>query len=102
MDLVVGVYELLGNLPSYEKFALADQIRRVAVSVPANIAEGQKRNSKKEFIQFCSISRGSLGEVETHLEIMSRVHGVDVERLLKECDTIGRMLNGLVKSMKVS
>lgn len=67
MDIVTDIYTLLDNLPNIERYALADQIRRSSVSVPSNIAEGQRRNSNKDFIRFLSISRGSLGELETQL-----------------------------------
>ncbi|MBO5720510.1 MAG: four helix bundle protein [Bacteroidales bacterium] len=69
MDLVVEIYKISKLLPKEEKYGISDQIRRSAVSVPSNIAEGQSRNSIKEFIQFLSIARGSLAELETQLLI---------------------------------
>ena len=100
MDLVELSYAVVGRLPKEEKYALSDQIRRCAVSVPANIAEGQKRNSRKEFIQFCSIARGSLGELETHFEIAKRIYDVDIEVELLLCTEVGKMLTALVRSQE--
>ena len=65
MTLVKEAYEITRLLPKQEQFALANQIRRCAVSVPSNIAEGQKRLSNKETVQFSSIALGSLGELQT-------------------------------------
>ena len=62
VNLVDEIYNVTENFPEKEKFALADQLRRATVSIPSNIAEGSGRNSKKEFIQFLSITRGSLYE----------------------------------------
>ena len=73
MDLTVEIYRLIKFLPREETYALSNQIRRAVVSVPSNIAEGHGRNSVKEFANFLSISRGSLLEVETQLEICSRL-----------------------------
>ena len=69
MDLVDEVYRLVKLLPREETFALSDQLRRSAVSVPSNIAEGHGRQSRKEFSQFLSIARGSVFEVETQIHI---------------------------------
>ena len=73
MDLVVDVYQLLKSFPSEEKFAICDQIRRCAISVPSNIAEGQARDFAKEFSRFISIARGSLAELETQLILSFRL-----------------------------
>ena len=69
MDLVVEIYNITKLLPKEETYCISDQLRRSAVSVPSNIAEGQSRNSVKEFIQFLAIARGSLAELETQLII---------------------------------
>ena len=100
MDLVVEVYKVVSNLPVEEKYGLSDQIRRCAVSIPANIAEGQKRNSKKEFIQFCSIARGSAAELETHLDIVERVYNLNTSKLRSETEQISKMISGLVNKLK--
>ena len=73
MQLVEEVYRLARMLPKAELFALSDQMRRAAVSIPSNIAEGQARNSTKEFVNFLSISRGSTAELETQLMICVRL-----------------------------
>ena len=102
MSLVELVYGITDQLPSEEKYVLIGQMRRAAISIPSNIAEGQKRNSKKEFVQFCSIARGSLAELETQLEMAKRIYSVNVEVLLVECEELSRMLTSLVKSQKVA
>ena len=73
MDLVQQAYGLAQLLPRHEQYALADQMRRAAVSVPTNIAEGQARRHKKEFVRFLLIARGSLAELQTLLLIAERL-----------------------------
>ena len=77
MDLTIEVYRLVRELPAEEKYALADQMRRAAISVPSNIAEGQGRDSVKEFIRFLSMARGSLRELSTQIEICERLNFFD-------------------------
>lgn len=103
MDLTVEVYELVKLLPKEETYALSDQMRRAVVSIPSNIAEGQGRNSDKEFIQFLSIARGSLWELETQIEICLRIGYIDqslttsIYNLIAE---ISKMINALSNSLK--
>ncbi len=73
IDFVKKVYQVTHNFPASEKFGLINQIRRAAVSIPSNIAEGQGRNSTKEFKQFLAISLGSLAELETQLIIAKEI-----------------------------
>lgn len=73
MSLVEEIYALSGRFPSDERFGLIAQIRRAAVSVPSNIAEGQARNSTREFVQFISHAEGSLAEVDTQLTLSQRL-----------------------------
>lgn len=74
MELVAEVYRLVKRLPKEELFALSDQIRRAAISIPSNIAEGQGRNSLKEFIHFLAIAKGSKAELETQLLLCVKVN----------------------------
>ncbi len=86
MDLVVACYEASGDFPNYEIYGLTSQLRRAAVSVPANIAEGRGRQHTAEFIQHLSIATGSLAELETHIEIAQRLGYIDsaiLENLLR-------------------
>ncbi|MDW3212100.1 MAG: four helix bundle protein [Reichenbachiella sp.] len=103
MDLVEEVYALVKNFPDDEKFGLISQIRRCAVSIPSNIAEGSGRNSKKEFAQFLSIAAGSLFELNTQIQISQRVGYIEIEKqeeLASNIDEIHRMLFGLITSLK--
>ena len=103
MDLVVVVYEITGAFPKTETYALADQLRRAAVSIPSNIAEGAARQTKKEFIQFLHIARGSASEIDTQLEVAHRLNYISCKSksaLDERLDAIGRMLTGLIRSVK--
>lgn len=73
IELVKMTYPLINLLPSEERFALSDQIRRSVISIPSNIAEGQQRNSVKEFVYFLSVAKGSLGELLTQLIICEQL-----------------------------
>ncbi len=77
MDIVEDIYRITNRFPSEEKFGLTSQMRRCAVSIPCNIAEGAARNSKKEFINFLYISLGSLSELDTQMELSKRLKLID-------------------------
>lgn len=99
IDLVVEIYRLVKFLPREEIYALSDQMRRAAVSIPSNIAEGQGRNTKKEFVNFLSIARGSQTELETQLQICVRLNYISseqVETALNLCQEINKMLNSMI------
>lgn len=101
MTFVTDIYRLTEDFPGEEKFGLTTQIRRAAVSIPSNIAEGAARNSKKEFAQFLYISLGSLSEVETQLEIARNLNYIDqLEKYTETMDEIRKLLIGLIKSVK--
>ena len=103
MDLVLKVYNLTGRFPLQEQYGLTSQLRRAAVSIPANIAEGAARRSRKEFIQFLHISQGSLSELDTHLELANRLGYLPSEHrnaLEVEMVTVDKMISGLIKHQK--
>jgi four helix bundle protein len=103
-DLVVEIYMVSSRFPSTERFGLTAQIRRAAVSVAASIAEGHERGGRAEFVQFVSMSRGSLAELETELTIAMRLQFVssdDAEIANNLSDQVGRMLNRLHKRLRL-
>ena len=90
---------MIKNLPKEELYALSSQIRRSAVSVPSNIAEGQQRNSKKEFINFLSIAKGSNAELQTQLMIcvgLNYLSEEEIDTAMQLSNEVGKMLNGLI------
>ena len=96
--LVISIYKLLENYPQEEKFAICSQIRRAAVSVPSNIAEGFGRTSPKEKIHFLEISYGSLMEVSCQIEIshdLGYIDKVDLDSINLQIETIARLLSSL-------
>lgn len=100
MQLAEDVYTLAKDLPKSELYALTDQLKRCAVSVPSNIAEGQKRLNKQETIQFSGIALGSVAELQTQLILCQRIYSLDTNNLVDECDQIGKMLTGLIRSLR--
>ncbi len=105
VELVTDIYRLTKRFPKDEIFGLISQLRRSAVSIPSNIAEGQGRLSKKEFRQFLGQARGSLSELETQI-IISRnlkyLEEQEADQFLNKAAEIGRVLNGLIASMEKS
>ena len=102
MDLVTEVYQATATFPDHEKFGLAAQLNRAAVSVPSNIAEGQGRLTVGEFKQFLGHARGSLFEVETQVIIAGNLGLITEEKrqnLHELIDDGGRLLNGLIRSL---
>jgi len=101
--LVTEVYSATSAFPHTEIYGLTSQLRRAAVSIPSNIAEGQGRATKGEFIQFLCHARGSLHEVETQVVIARNLGYLSAEKqdlLLDELGELGRILNGLIASLQ--
>jgi four helix bundle protein len=103
IELVVEVYRATSLFPKDEVYGLTSQLRRAAVSIPSNIAEGQGRNSTREFLHHLSIAHGSLCEVETQMFIAQRLEYItreEAERLAPLTASVGRLINGLSRSLK--
>ena len=103
MDLAAECYKVTKTFPKDELFGMTSQIRRAAASIPANIAEGQGRDHTKEFLNFLSIARGSLMEVQTHLLLAQRVgllNEADLQALLTLCERISQMISRLRQALE--
>lgn len=103
VDLVVEIYQVTRQFPSEEMYGLVSQIRRSAVSIPSNIAEGAGRSNSGDFNHFLNISRGSSNELETQLiisERLSLLEKSETEKLRRNIDKIQQMISGLQKSLK--
>jgi len=103
MDLVVASYRLTNLFPKSETYGLSSQIQRSAASVPANIAEGHGREHLGDYLHHLSIANGSLMELETHILVAGRLNYVgreEVDRMLSQTGEVGRMLAGLIRSLK--
>lgn len=97
------IYRYTSQLPKEETYGIRSQLTRAAVSIPANIAEGQARQSTGEFLQFLGIARGSLAELETLLILCGNLNLLpqqNVNNALNVCDEIGKLLTRLVKSLR--
>src|SRR3954463_12810195 len=102
ITLVKDVYAATKNFPRDEIYGLTSQLRRAAVSVPSNIAEGQGRGSTNEFRHFLGNSKGSLFEVQTQVHIakeLGYIEAAHAARLIESSDEVGRIINGLIKSL---
>ena len=103
IELVTKIYEVTQSFPDVEKYGLSNQIRRAAISIPSNIAEGAARKSEKENIQFLYIALGSVAEVETQLIISRNLDYIDEEQyqtLNIRLESIRKPLIGLIKYLK--
>ena len=103
IEFVTEIYEITAAFPSEEKFGLVSQIRRSAVSIPSNIAEGNARRSSADYIQFLKIARGSGAEVETQIIIsknLGLIEEVKSEELTSKITEIMKMINGLINYLK--
>jgi four helix bundle protein len=105
MELVEAVYRHTEEFPIREKYGLTNQLRRAAVSIPSNIAEGKGRSSDRELVQFLNHARGSLYEVQTQLKIARRLHYLPVgtaDKLDSQTAEVGRLLNGLIRRFRTT
>ena len=103
MELVADVYQVTRQFPKEEQFGLTAQLRRAAVSVPSNIAEGHARESTKDFLRFIAIAAGSLAELETQLLIAEKLGYTEppaTKLLLERAASVGKMLRRLTQSLQ--
>ncbi|HET9660959.1 MAG TPA: four helix bundle protein [Thermomicrobiales bacterium] len=103
MELTTAIYAATRRFPQDERFGLTSQLRRCAVSVPSNIAEGHSRNQHGEFLRFLLIARGSLGEMKTQLWIANSegmIDDVAMQRLIREADSLMRQISALHSALE--
>ena len=103
VEFVSEIYRATQTFPREEMYGLTNQLRRAAISVPSNIAEGQARYSRREFYRFLTLARGSLAEIETQIRIaesLGYLTSATAEILLSKAAELGRILNGLIASTK--
>ena len=101
LEVVTVIYKLTAEFPESEKFGLSNQMRRAAVSISSNIAEGSARHHKKDFIHFLRIADGSAAELETQLIISGKLEfSSDIDSLMNEVIIVRRMLAALIKSLR--
>jgi len=100
MELVASIYDITQHFPKEEIYGLTAQLRRAAVSIPSNVAEGAARNGSKEFTHFLGIAKGSLSELETQLLISARLGYMERENpVFSQLEEVSRLLFGLQKSL---
>ncbi len=102
IEFVTNIYKETQKFPKSELYGLTSQIRRAAISIPSNIAEGAARSSRKEYIQFLYIALGSVAEIETQLIIAKNLNYMSINNYLKEIKTIKSKLINLINSLKKS
>ena len=103
--LVTEIYQITRSFPREELYGLTSQVRRAAVWIPANIAEGWGRNMTRDYVQFLRVARGSLLELETHLVIATNLkftEAITLQRSVEQTQEINRILNGLIRSLEHS
>ena len=103
MNLVVAIYQTTATFPKEERYSLVNQLRRAAVSVPSNIAEGHGRSRTGDYLRHLSVAVGSLSEVETQVQIARRLEYIAEDhqnRLLDSSNAIAKMLGGLIRSLR--
>lgn len=102
MELVEAVYALTKLFPREEEYRLTSQLIRAVISIPANIAEGNARGSRKDYARFISIARGSAAEVSTFLMLAMRIslaESKEIKPVLERCEEVSRMLNALYRKL---
>lgn len=100
-ELAVSIYKITNEKKFKSDFGLTDQIRRAAISIPSNIAEGDERGTNKEAVRFLFIAKGSLAELRTQLIIAHEIGYIDLEVLKdmdEQCQTLGKMIGSLIKA----
>jgi len=103
MDVVIEIYKVVKKLPKEELYSLSDQMRRSAVSIPSNIAEGQARGYKKDFAWFLSIAQGSKAELETQLLLAVKVgylSDINIKKAMGLLDETGKLLTAMILSQR--
>jgi len=103
IELSLLIYQISKSFPAEEKFGLTSQMRRSCISIASNIAEGAARHTKKEFIQFLYVAKGSLSELDAQCEIAQKLEffkGISVENLAKLMIDVDKMISGLIKALK--
>ena len=103
MDLAEQCYLETRFFPKEEIYGMISQIRRASASIPANVAEGHGRKTRKEYLQFLYIAQGSLKELETHLLLSKRVNlGKEkaIDLLLNQCESLGKLLSALIRALE--
>jgi len=103
MDLAAKVYEVTDKFPKTEIFGITDQIRRAAVSIPSNIAEGKGRDSTKDFIRFLNIAKGSLYELQTQCILSNKIGYLshqDCKLIVSKCEDLAHKIKGLIKRLQ--
>lgn len=101
--LVLNIYNVVESFPSHEKYRLVDQLVRASYSVPSNIVEGNSKNTTKDYLNFLYMSRGSIHELKYFILLskdLSYINQEVYQSLSLDCDTIAKMLNGLINSLK--
>lgn len=103
MELVVEIYKVTEEFPTAELYGIISQMRRAAVSIPSNIAEGRKRSTRKDFRQFLVVAYASASELETQIEISKRLNFIKVDKYIKTDALlleVIKMLNKMISSLK--
>lgn len=98
--IVIKVYEATKRFPTDERYGLTQQIRRAAVSIPSNIAEGFGRHSRPDYLRFLDIARGSTYELQTQMRIAQDLGFADDKELMDRIEELERVLNGLIRSLR--